>query len=495
MARPRRPRLGRGAAGRCARDLPRPRDRAPRVGARRRRRRRPPASSLWPTPPSSRPPSASPTPRHAIRSAPGIGAEPRIDQSEERRLYAHYGLGYSEDDSGSGLPSEGRRPRSKRPGARRRPPAHRLGRERVPSSRRPPPVSDRLDRARDAAGAAGRCSGPAPAPPWREPIEPTAPATAWGASHPGHAAAEPGWSDATADSPGGDLAGAGRTGPRVAASRRRPGTSTDDTAPPRPWGAPDETEPSSVGAAGCTTRPTRRRRPSRPRPRSSRPRTSRAAGRERAAPGDIAPTELSDVERRWSPSPAALGAVRRPPPAPRPSSPERDRRGPVRDVRRRTSSPPRAGRHRRASPSRCRCYTSGATYARRCRSRASPSRCRSDVRRRTRRPAARPRSSPREPTAAPFPTSTALARRRRADAEAACQRPAAVEEPPSARRRRGRRLSRRPGRDRLRRPRGPSRRRAEGPSALVESWTARAPRRRRAARRPPRCSASSAVAA
>src|SRR3954468_14742600 len=37
-----------------------------------------------------------------IRNAPGIGAEPRIDQTEERRLYAHYGLGYSEDDSGRG---------------------------------------------------------------------------------------------------------------------------------------------------------------------------------------------------------------------------------------------------------------------------------------------------------------------------------------------------------------------------------------------------------
>jgi hypothetical protein len=42
----------------------------------------------------------------AIRSAPGIGSEPRIDQSEERRLYDHYGLGYSETDSGSGLPAE-----------------------------------------------------------------------------------------------------------------------------------------------------------------------------------------------------------------------------------------------------------------------------------------------------------------------------------------------------------------------------------------------------
>src|SRR4051812_38107510 len=45
-------------------------------------------------------------PASIVRNAPGIGTEPRIDQSEERRLYAHYGLGYSEDDSGSGLPSD-----------------------------------------------------------------------------------------------------------------------------------------------------------------------------------------------------------------------------------------------------------------------------------------------------------------------------------------------------------------------------------------------------
>ncbi len=38
-----------------------------------------------------------------IKSAPGIGAEPRIDQSEERRLYAHYGLGYLRGRPGSGL--------------------------------------------------------------------------------------------------------------------------------------------------------------------------------------------------------------------------------------------------------------------------------------------------------------------------------------------------------------------------------------------------------
>jgi sporulation protein YlmC with PRC-barrel domain len=45
-------------------------------------------------------------PADKIRSAPGIGAEPRIDQSEERKLYGYYGLGYSEDESGTGLPTD-----------------------------------------------------------------------------------------------------------------------------------------------------------------------------------------------------------------------------------------------------------------------------------------------------------------------------------------------------------------------------------------------------
>src|SRR3954470_18039101 len=39
-----------------------------------------------------------------IRNAPGIGAEPRIDQSEERRLYAHYGLGYADDEPATETP-------------------------------------------------------------------------------------------------------------------------------------------------------------------------------------------------------------------------------------------------------------------------------------------------------------------------------------------------------------------------------------------------------
>ena len=113
MAWSRRPRLGRGAAGRCARDLPRSRDRAPGMGARRRRRRRgalrPARRRLRRVLPIRVAHSAA-----AIRSAPGIGSEPRIDQSEERRLYDHYGLGYSETDSGSGLPADEPTPASSR---------------------------------------------------------------------------------------------------------------------------------------------------------------------------------------------------------------------------------------------------------------------------------------------------------------------------------------------------------------------------------------------
>ena len=66
-----------------------------------------------------------------IRNAPGIGAEPRIDQTEERRLYAHYGLGYSEDESGSGLPTDDPAEAADRLGharaARGRPDRDRLG--------------------------------------------------------------------------------------------------------------------------------------------------------------------------------------------------------------------------------------------------------------------------------------------------------------------------------------------------------------------------------
>src|SRR4051794_39892902 len=41
----------------------------------------------------------------AIRSAPGIGSEPRIDQADQRRPYDPHGVGYPETDSASGLPA------------------------------------------------------------------------------------------------------------------------------------------------------------------------------------------------------------------------------------------------------------------------------------------------------------------------------------------------------------------------------------------------------
>ena len=65
-----------------------------------------------------------------IRTAPGIGTEPRIDQSEERRLYDHYGIGYSTDESSSGL-----RPTSPRRSSRR--PSTSRNRRRGATQRRP----------------------------------------------------------------------------------------------------------------------------------------------------------------------------------------------------------------------------------------------------------------------------------------------------------------------------------------------------------------------
>src|SRR5436190_1934671 len=37
--------------------------------------------------------------RDAVAAAPGIGAEPRIDPEQERSLYAHYGVPYSDEQS------------------------------------------------------------------------------------------------------------------------------------------------------------------------------------------------------------------------------------------------------------------------------------------------------------------------------------------------------------------------------------------------------------
>ena len=45
-------------------------------------------------------------PASVVRAAPSIGPEPHIDNDQERELYAHYGLGYSEEASESGLPAE-----------------------------------------------------------------------------------------------------------------------------------------------------------------------------------------------------------------------------------------------------------------------------------------------------------------------------------------------------------------------------------------------------
>jgi hypothetical protein len=45
-------------------------------------------------------------PASVVRAAPAIGPETHIDNEQERRLYAHYGIDYSEDESDSGLPAD-----------------------------------------------------------------------------------------------------------------------------------------------------------------------------------------------------------------------------------------------------------------------------------------------------------------------------------------------------------------------------------------------------
>jgi PRC-barrel domain protein len=45
--------------------------------------------------------------RETVTAAPGIGSAPRIDPEEERRLYEHYGVPYSDEESSTVLPEPG----------------------------------------------------------------------------------------------------------------------------------------------------------------------------------------------------------------------------------------------------------------------------------------------------------------------------------------------------------------------------------------------------
>lgn len=49
-------------------------------------------------------------PTAMVRAAPSIGAESDIGTDQERALYDHYGLGYSEAESDSGLPADDEQP-------------------------------------------------------------------------------------------------------------------------------------------------------------------------------------------------------------------------------------------------------------------------------------------------------------------------------------------------------------------------------------------------
>src|SRR3954452_23480104 len=104
-----------------------------------------------------------------IRSAPGIGAEAQIDQAEERRLYAHYGLGYSEDASGSGLPSDDA------------PVPQVDSRDETLQSAAPPATSGSTSEAHTETFSSA--TPEESVPPWRRP-ESSAPPSAWGTPEP-----------------------------------------------------------------------------------------------------------------------------------------------------------------------------------------------------------------------------------------------------------------------------------------------------------------------
>jgi hypothetical protein len=104
-----------------------------------------------------------------IRSAPGIGAEPRIDQSEERRLYAHYGLNYSEIDRGSEAPTGWSDGDDSPSWQARDTAASESSEDEEPAAYSAPPA----ERTSDPTPTASDSSAPPLTPPWRTEAEPT----------------------------------------------------------------------------------------------------------------------------------------------------------------------------------------------------------------------------------------------------------------------------------------------------------------------------------
>ena len=210
----------------------------------------------------------------AIRNAPGIGAEPRIDQSEERRLYDHYGLGYAE--SGSGLPAEEPTREHEQPAAGPTPTA--WGAPDAPVERGAR-VPDRARRRRPSRPPRPR---PPRDPPWR-------------------------------------VAERSRAGRDV---RRWSAAADDEAVEPRaaaggaavPGGARGGGHP---GAAGRTA--------AAPRPREPASRDTVAA---------LAATTPAPIRRRRRPTPARRGATARPPDAPPPTPPDGRRAEPPASLRR-----------------------------------------------------------------------------------------------------------------------------------------------------------------
>ena len=64
----------------------------------------PARSCRWPTPPSAATSSGSPTRPRWSATAPRLEQDAELSEEDEARLYAHYGIQYTTDESSSGLP-------------------------------------------------------------------------------------------------------------------------------------------------------------------------------------------------------------------------------------------------------------------------------------------------------------------------------------------------------------------------------------------------------
>lgn len=189
-----------------------------------------------------------------VRSAPGVDPAKRIGEEEERVLYDHYGVRYSESESTSGLPADA----TSEDAAAGAPAPDAEAAAATPEAAAPALDTDAPEAAAEAPDADAQAATPeAPAPTTDSPDAPQAPALADGASP------EPATTDATPSEPEldrrdaqEDLAAVAHTPPAPVPApeggedrtQLRPWTPDQATPDPAPtWTAPPPGGPGGPG--------------------------------------------------------------------------------------------------------------------------------------------------------------------------------------------------------------------------------------------------------